>query len=168
MSLVECPECGKEISDKAASCIHCGYPLHGEKEGARFCPYCGKENDSKSVFCAYCGRGIDSADKTDASARVLKPHDIMSFTPEDQTSHDLSDYYFRKGALDAQKRQYDSVAKCPQCGSTSLSGGKKGVGLGKAAIGAVVAGPVGLLAGGIGMNKAVVTCMNCGYQFSPK
>ena len=24
MALIKCPECGKEISDKAAACIHCG------------------------------------------------------------------------------------------------------------------------------------------------
>lgn len=27
MALMECPECGKEISDKAASCPNCGYPI---------------------------------------------------------------------------------------------------------------------------------------------
>lgn len=27
MALIKCPECGKEISDKAESCIYCGYPL---------------------------------------------------------------------------------------------------------------------------------------------
>ena len=27
MALIKCPECGKEISDKAAACIHCGFPL---------------------------------------------------------------------------------------------------------------------------------------------
>lgn len=27
MALISCPECGKEISDKAKNCIHCGYPL---------------------------------------------------------------------------------------------------------------------------------------------
>lgn len=27
MALIKCPECGKEISDKAQTCIHCGYPL---------------------------------------------------------------------------------------------------------------------------------------------
>ena len=26
--LIQCPECGKEISDKAVSCPHCGYPIH--------------------------------------------------------------------------------------------------------------------------------------------
>jgi hypothetical protein len=26
MALIDCSECGKQISDKAASCIHCGNP----------------------------------------------------------------------------------------------------------------------------------------------
>lgn len=27
MALIKCPECGREISDKAAACIHCGCPV---------------------------------------------------------------------------------------------------------------------------------------------
>ena len=27
MALINCPECGKEISDKSKQCIHCGFPL---------------------------------------------------------------------------------------------------------------------------------------------
>lgn len=27
MALITCPECGKQISDQAPACIHCGYPL---------------------------------------------------------------------------------------------------------------------------------------------
>ena len=30
MSLIKCPECGKEISDKAVACPHCGYPVGNE------------------------------------------------------------------------------------------------------------------------------------------
>lgn len=28
MALIQCPECGKDISDKSTQCIHCGYPLN--------------------------------------------------------------------------------------------------------------------------------------------
>lgn len=28
MALIKCPECGREISDKAGSCPHCGYPIN--------------------------------------------------------------------------------------------------------------------------------------------
>ena len=30
MSLIICPECGKEFSDKAAACPNCGYPINHE------------------------------------------------------------------------------------------------------------------------------------------
>lgn len=30
MALISCPECGKEVSDRASSCIHCGCPLREE------------------------------------------------------------------------------------------------------------------------------------------
>ena len=35
MALINCPECGKEISTKADHCIHCGYPLLKETEGVK-------------------------------------------------------------------------------------------------------------------------------------
>ena len=28
MALINCPECAKQISDKAGSCPHCGHPMH--------------------------------------------------------------------------------------------------------------------------------------------
>ena len=31
MALINCPECGQEISDKAKWCVHCGYPLQAEQ-----------------------------------------------------------------------------------------------------------------------------------------
>jgi hypothetical protein len=31
MSLIECPECKKQISDKAVSCPNCGYPLNKQQ-----------------------------------------------------------------------------------------------------------------------------------------
>lgn len=36
MALIKCPECNKEISDKAKSCINCGYPLEEFQEENTF------------------------------------------------------------------------------------------------------------------------------------
>ena len=33
MALIKCPECGKEISDKAPACPNCGIPLRREDRG---------------------------------------------------------------------------------------------------------------------------------------
>ena len=67
--------------------------------------------------------------------------------------------------LQLQQQQYASMAKCPRCGSTSLSGNKKGFGIGKAVVGAALIGPLGLVAGNIGAHKVQVTCLNCGKKF---
>ena len=32
MALITCPECGKEVSDKAATCPNCGCPLHQSQQ----------------------------------------------------------------------------------------------------------------------------------------
>ena len=44
MALVKCPECGKEISDRASSCIHCGCPLEHST------PVFAEETTSKASF----------------------------------------------------------------------------------------------------------------------
>lgn len=54
---------------------------------------------------------------------------------------------------------------CPKCWSTNLTGNKKGFGLGKALVGGVLAGGVGLLGGFIGSRKITVTCMECGHSW---
>ena len=59
----------------------------------------------------------------------------------------------------------EEEVKCPKCGSTQLSADKKGFGLGKAAGGALLLGPVGLLGGLIGSKKVMITCMKCGKQW---
>ena len=28
MALIKCPDCGKEITDKATNCVHCGCPIN--------------------------------------------------------------------------------------------------------------------------------------------
>ena len=32
MALINCPDCGREVSDRAMACIHCGAPLNEKSE----------------------------------------------------------------------------------------------------------------------------------------
>lgn len=36
MALTHCPECGREVSDLAAACVHCGYPLRAASLPTRY------------------------------------------------------------------------------------------------------------------------------------
>jgi tellurium resistance protein TerD len=56
---------------------------------------------------------------------------------------------------------------CPRCHSTNVRSGQKGFGIGKAAIGGLILGPVGLLGGFIGKNQLKFTCNSCGNSWSP-
>ena len=59
MSLISCPECGQEISDKAKKCIHCGKILIEEELPKKFCAECGKEIPADSKECMFCGYPVE-------------------------------------------------------------------------------------------------------------
>lgn len=45
MALINCPECGKEISDMSETCINCGYIIHPEKK---------KQKKKKKIILLFC------------------------------------------------------------------------------------------------------------------
>ena len=50
MAIIKCPECGKEISDKATSCPNCGFPLiKGQPEKEKPKEYTVEINDSMYI-----------------------------------------------------------------------------------------------------------------------
>lgn len=96
MSLINCPECGKEISDKAVSCPNCGNPMQ---------------------------------------ETTVQP---------------------------VQKEEY---LCCPKCMSRELHTEQKGFSGGKALVGGLLTGGIGLLAGTIGSKDVAITCLKCGNKF---
>lgn len=82
MGLIKCPECGKEISDKAEICVNCGFPIknflvkdeNSDKEqvvrseignssnnpkeeseqNVVFCRVCGEKNNADDNYCKSC------------------------------------------------------------------------------------------------------------------
>lgn len=127
-------------------CKACGDRLLA---GARKCPSCGSKdleevdrNDSERI------EALRSYARSKKSATPVAPQKVST-----------------KQRIKENKAA--GIACCPKCGSTSLSANKKGFSLGKAAVGAFVAGPIGLVGGTMGANKVEVTCLNCGYKFKP-
>ena len=57
---------------------------------------------------------------------------------------------------------------CPACGATNewrkVGEGKQGFSVGKAAVGGLLLGPIGLLGGALGKHKSVYFCTKCQFQ----
>lgn len=58
--MITCPECGKEISDKAKKCVHCGKILKEDEVPQRFCSECGKAVSLEAQECPSCGCPIEA------------------------------------------------------------------------------------------------------------
>ncbi len=61
--------------------------------------------------------------------------------------------------------KFPASITCPKCGSAQLFAGKKGFSGKKAVAGAIVTGGIGVLAGTIGSNQVLLTCLACGHKF---
>lgn len=57
MALITCPECGKQVSDKAAKCPNCGCP--SKLFFKNVCPECGIEVSKADIICQNCGYPLD-------------------------------------------------------------------------------------------------------------
>ncbi|MDY4934018.1 MAG: hypothetical protein UDN36_00465 [Christensenellales bacterium] len=59
-------------------------------------------------------------------------------------------------------------ARCPMCGESlmwkQVDTQKKGFSVGKAALGGILLGPVGLIGGALGKKKVWYACGKCGFQ----
>ncbi len=65
MALITCPECGKEISDQAEACIHCGYPIKKQvspQERPDYAVVLLGVGDREKTFLALTGLGLTYAE----------------------------------------------------------------------------------------------------------
>ena len=140
MALINCSECAKEFSDKAAACPHCGCPMQAQGVPVTVnCLECKRDIPFNDDVCPHCG--LFNSQKYNILAEL---------NPEPERTRD------------------DTAVFCPKCNAkNAISAGKKGFGLGKAAVGGLILGPVGLLGGLIGSKKTVISCLKCGYKWNP-
>ena len=73
MALIPCPNCGKEISDRAEKCPACGHILiepKVEEKPVITCPECGAELEEGTTVCPNCGCPIEIEKKEPEAQKV--------------------------------------------------------------------------------------------------
>lgn len=156
MSLIKCPECHKEISDKAKTCPHCGYPLEQYGNNVETTQ---NEEDYNAIKqelmkrnCPRCG----SCDYYDIPYRgIIVCRKCKREIPYNNIKY--SDLQKAETRMKVQEQantptSTQNAVKCPKCGSTSIATVNRGF---------------SLLSGFVGSGKAMNVCQKCGYKWKP-
>lgn len=75
MALITCPECGKQISDRAPQCPKCGYPMVSMHK----CPECGTSYDEALKECPNCGCPAEITVHTTTVTTIPHENNISTF-----------------------------------------------------------------------------------------
>lgn len=172
MALIKCPECGKQISDKASACIHCGYPIQAEQviltsisNSKKVAIPSFSEFSQQKIPAIKVVREVTGLGLAEAKEFVEQPTPYV--VVKDGLTQNQANLIAQKfQTINVDARIYDSDAPvsfasstkdtniicCPQCGSTEYHAGARGF---------------SIVTGFIGSGKTVLTCLRCGHRWKP-
>lgn len=168
MSLIKCPECGKDISDKSKQCIHCGFSLETININKK-CTISEKEYDLSSTI-DLVGNGkykeafLKLKDTTGLSIKnCLNIIDFIKNNPGTVPKIYQINFYTEEDEINAYKlllsmknniqpKSKDQIT-CPKCQSNAIATVNRGY---------------SLLTGFLGSGSPRNVCQNCGYKWKPK
>lgn len=78
MAIIKCPECGHQISDKAATCPVCGVKISGN---IKKCPHCGNVYLKDQALCPVCHQS-DSVQVGQNMAAAMPQQPQTTYTPQ--------------------------------------------------------------------------------------
>lgn len=86
---------------------------------------------------------------------------------EEEKEHETQQQFEKRQQrlVKEQEKIYKKMAKCPRCGSTSLSYDTKKLSIGRALVGGVIAGETGAIMGGLSSKKGYAVCLKCGKRW---
>lgn len=170
MALINCPECGKQISGKAEVCIGCGYPI-AKHFGNVEEPKKDFEEIADEIYAKCVPNTVEAIKqlRIATGCDLKKAHDAMYLrqvgrTLEEQTKRN-KEIKQQKKIQKEQERFYKNLAKCPKCKSTSISYDTKKLSLGRALVGDMIAGAPGAILGGLSSKKGYAVCLKCGKRW---
>ncbi|MGC8433411.1 zinc-ribbon domain-containing protein [Clostridioides difficile] len=171
-----CSNCGYEITGAGKFCSNCGTPVlvNTVNNDDFFINIHGKELNLTNIYKETKGDKILAIDVVmrllELDIKECKNIIYPAFKELKELSEKINIEEEKDELREDNYKKFnefenDNVARCPKCGSVSLSAHKKGFGIGKAVAGATVVGGLDLMAGNLGAKKVRVTCLSCGKQF---
>jgi len=157
MALIKCPECDKEVSNKAQRCIYCGFPLTESIN----CIINGKVCDMTRIFelvSDVIDGKVESYIANNEYVMIMKSYTNLSPIGISKFWHLLLDGERPTHYTGETQEEFDrkhAKPKCPTCGSTDIQ--KIGVGERVASV-----ATLGLISKKI--NKTF-KCKNCKYTW---
>lgn len=70
MALVKCPDCKRDVSDLATTCLGCGRPIAGVQSSAATRPEVSKEKTSNVVLCRLAGCKNEASSRCNTCSNV--------------------------------------------------------------------------------------------------
>lgn len=179
MALIICPECGKQVSDKASVCIHCGFPIStiqnnkneifdmiidsfGNKEKSWVIAYVLEqyklpESVTKELVktpgCTPL-KGIKEENVQNIKEHFEDDGCTVRFVPSECAEpNPLNDEWHKYSSEMAERRSHRP--KCPTCGSTNI----KQISFTRKAVGVATLGIFSKSA------RSQFCCKDCGYKW---
>lgn len=154
MALIHCPECNKEISDKADICIHCGYPIKkyapsNINEYSSKCLIDGVEYDLSQVLAL-----IQSNQQLQA-IKVLVDVTKCGLSEAKNATDTIKKLGYIPESLNVHSSYGLNQPKCPTCQSLDV----EKISLSSKAIGGAL---FGLFSSDV---RKTMHCKNCGYKW---
>ena len=167
MALIKCPECGKDISDKSSTCIHCGYPLDSEKTLSKF------SNDKlykvillkfepnnkvkiiqklRDVFGIALGEARVYTETTPCVIAMNVDGGRCEKIQSELESVGAHLDIIETGKKASSPVPSNNAVKCPHCGAVSIATINRGY---------------SMVWGFVGSGNAVNVCQSCGYKWKP-
>lgn len=153
--LINCPECNKEISDKAEICPNCGYKLPKPEPlfQGEYCPKCLDCGIKTTIeLCPYCHAKC----KNSIIGTLDEVNAFVNNHPELKNAPEFSYAAYNK-RIHYVPTEYatSNVPKCPTCGSTNI----EKISFGKKAVGGALFGFFSSDA------RNSMCCRDCGYKW---
>ena len=176
MTLIKCPECGNNISDKSQHCIHCGFPLQTiniKNNDLYEVIYKGFQNENiknknQAKFIGHI-RKIKNIDLSQGLYLANNPPQVIEKGITKENAEWMKKSLLSYGCtIEISKCEDNSASEnndklsllssnggtvlCPKCGSNEVSTGQRGF---------------SLITGFIGSGKTMNFCQACGYKWKP-